>query len=304
VTCEYHFSLPREQIDEYHRHGFLVVRDIIPAEVIARGWALYDTWLDDIVAQWQETGELAEDLSAESAPERFYEAWKKAGRPKFRRRPFKYLISEPAFRFLRERVFLDLASQLLGTGEIRMHGVYNGRAQPPDSEWATPPFHQDAQFWDSSVGIDDTDPDVHVLTMWFPLHHVDENAGGLQMISLQDCGDMIFERAKVNYDETGYVGMRPEIAEQFPHHKISMEAGDILLFNQKAPHQASLNHADRVRFSYDLRYEAIESDTAVGRKYGFIARSLRDPSLETTMADWVRKRDLYLEWFGETKGRK
>jgi hypothetical protein len=109
---------------------------------------------------------------------------------------------------------------------------------------------------------------------------------------------------KVDYDQTGYVGMQPEIAASFPHHKPVLQAGDVLLFNQKAPHRASPNLADRVRYSYDLRYEAIDSDTAVGRKYGFIAQSDLDPGQVTPMAEWVRKRDLYLQWFEQTQGRK
>jgi phytanoyl-CoA hydroxylase len=90
------------------------------------------------------------------------------------------------YHFILQPAFLELAADALGTRELRMHGVYNARAQPPHSDWATPPFHQDAQFWNSSVGIDDTDPDTHVVTLWFPLHTVDEQSGALQMISLED----------------------------------------------------------------------------------------------------------------------
>ncbi len=124
------------------------------------------------------------------------------------------------------------------------------------------------------------------------------------MISQADCGYDIIERTTDSYHETTYVGMPPEEAEKHPHHIVSMAPGDILLFNQKAPHGVRPNNADWIRYSYDLRYEATEGASAVGTKYGFVAQSKIKPSSVTPVKEWIQKRDAYLEWFEQTGGQK
>jgi len=304
MSTAYVVTLSEEQLASYRTEGYLLVRGAVPPEILEEGWALYEPWLDSIVDEWLAEGLITAKPSGGPVGERFYEAWKEAGRPVFRRRPFRHLINEAAYRFLVRPVFLDLATQLLGTPEISMHGVYNGRAQPPGCEWARPPFHQDAHFWNSDVGLADAEPDKHVVTMWFPLQPVDARSGCLQLISQADCGHGMFPRVKDDYDETSYVGMRPQDAENYPHRPMPMSPGDILLFTQKTPHAVMPNEADHVRYSYDLRYEATGDATAVGAKYGFVARSLADPSSVTPAAEWVKKRDAYLAWFEKTGGKK
>jgi|GEM_PF-826106 len=296
--------LSEEQLNAYRTDGFLLIKNALPQEILDEAWRLYDPWLNGIMDEWREQGLLSGSVEGKTSGEQFLDAWKKSGKPMFRRRPFKNLINEDAYHFLRSQVFLDLATQLLGTPEISMHGVYNARSQPPNCDWATPPFHQDAHFWNAEVGIEDSDPEVHVVTMWFPLHPVNETTGCLQMISQAECGYEMFERAKVEFETTGYVGMRPEEAAKYKHHPMRMEQGDVLAFNQKTPHRASPNTADRIRYSYDLRYEATEGATPVGDKYGFIAQSLTDPGSVTPVEEWIKKRDAYLAWFDQTGGVK
>jgi hypothetical protein len=59
--CE--FVLTDLQIKDYHRHGFVVVRDVLSPSVIEAGWRLYDAWLEDIISQWRDAGELVAELT-------------------------------------------------------------------------------------------------------------------------------------------------------------------------------------------------------------------------------------------------
>lgn len=297
-------QLSEEQLGSYHKNGFLLIKGIVPDDVIEEAWSLYVPWLNLIIEDWRKEGLLSGELTETKIGDRFYQAWKMAGRPMFRRRPFQHLINEQAYHFLRQPVFLSIAEQIIGTPEISMHGVYNGRTQPPGCEWATPPFHQDSHFWNNDVGIDDSDPNIHVVSMWFPLQAVDGDSGCLQLISQQDCGYDIIERQTDSYAVTSYVGMPPEEAEKYPHHIVPMTPGDILLFNQKTPHGVRPNNADWIRYSYDLRYEATEGASAVGAKYGFVAQSKVNPGSVTSVEEWTKKRDAYLEWFKQTGGQK
>ncbi len=158
-------QLGKEQLDAYRKNGFLLVKGAVPEDVLEAAWELYVPWLNNIIDGWDQDGLLRDELTQTKIGERFYEAWKMAGRPVFRRRPFQHLINEQAYSFLCQPVFVSLAEQIIGTPEISMHGVYNGRTQPPGCDWATPPFHQDSHFWNSDVGIDDSDRNIHVVTM-------------------------------------------------------------------------------------------------------------------------------------------
>ena len=206
------------------------------------------------------------------------------------------------YKYFKNPYFLRIAEHLIGTTELSMHGVYNGRAQPPHSPWATPGWHQDSQFWDEDFG-EETDKarKTHVLTLWFPLHYVDEKSGCLQVISLEQTKGQVFPHFPQDYDNTGFLGMDQDLANSFPKEQFYMNAGDALALSQINLHKASNNLANQMRYSYDIRYEATATRTTVGKKYGFIAQSLEDPDSETPMNEWVKRRELFINWEKENK---
>jgi ectoine hydroxylase-related dioxygenase (phytanoyl-CoA dioxygenase family) len=275
----------------YREHGYLLVRNAVPAGLLARAQALIEPWVDASVASWRSAGLIDGTFQDDDFWHRFMNAWVAAGRPHFRRSPNHFLINGAMYDFIRSKVLLDLAEQVIGTTELSMHGIFNARPQLPHHPDTMTPWHQDSQYWDLDYGNErDVERSTHVVTMWMPLQDVDATSGTLQVISRRETRDVVFAPQLADYDRTGFLRIAPDDIARFTPRRMSMSPGDVLLFNQRTPHAAAPNEIDRIRWSVDVRYEATATATVVGSKYGFVAQSLRDPASETSLEEWLKKR--------------
>lgn len=252
---------------------------------------LIEPWVDASVASWRNGGLIADSFADDDFWHRFLNAWNAAGRPHFRRSPNHFLINPEMYAFIRSQTFLNIVEQVLGTPDLSMHGIFNARPQLPHHADTMTPWHQDSQYWDLDYGGElDVERNTHVITMWMPLQDVNASSGALQVMSRQDTRDAVFAPESYDYDRTGFLRIAPEEVARHTALPISMLPGDILLFNQRTPHAAAPNAIDRIRWSVDIRYEATATATVVGKKYGFVAQSRNDPASETSLADWLKKR--------------
>lgn len=285
-------ALSEETLHHYRTCGYAIVRGVVPPEALALVRRLSEPMVDHLVTEWRETGLIDSDYSEHDFTRRLLVAWRDAGRPHFRRRPNRFLINEALYELLMTPVFLDIASTLLRSQELSVHGIFNSRPQLPHDPNTRTPFHQDSQYWALDYGEPETDVErrTHVVTMWFPLQHVDQNSGTLNVISKVDTGDPVFPTYDYDYERTGWIGLSPEDIARYPHYSPVMEPGDLLFFDQRTPHGASLMAMDHIRWSFDLRYESTDASTVVGRKFGFVARSRRNPQTVTPLDAWLRKR--------------
>jgi len=284
------YRLTQQDHAHYANHGFLLLKKVVPDETLVTGQSLLEPWVEYFVTEWKKAGLLTEDFSPLDFWHRFYAAWKRAGRPHYRRMPNRFLINPQMYAFLTRPVFLDIAEQVLHTSDISMHGIFNGRPQLPEADFAQTPWHQDSQYWSLDYGQEpDSKRETHVITMWMPLQAVDSTSGCLAVMSRQDIGDKVFEPFDYDYKKTGFLGLSPQEIARYPQIPVTMDRGDLLIFNQKTPHAAMKNVSDHIRWSIDIRYEATETATVVGRKFGFVARSERDPSSVTPVAEWCLK---------------
>jgi ectoine hydroxylase-related dioxygenase (phytanoyl-CoA dioxygenase family) len=276
---------------QYQEHGFVVLRGAIPPALLATGRELIEPWVEASLSSWRKAGLIDHAFAGDDFWHRFLNGWAAAGRPHFRRSPNHFLINPGMYDFIRSRVFLNLAEQIIGTPELSMHGIFNARPQLPHHADTMTPWHQDSQYWDLDYGGEpDAARSTHVVTMWMPLQEVDETSGTLQVMSRQDTGDVLFAPDMRDYDRTGFIALQPgDIARHTPLPQ-RMSPGDVLLFNQRTPHAATANAIDRVRWSIDIRYEATPTATVVGKKYGFVAQSRLDKTSETTLEQWLMKR--------------
>ena len=285
------FRLSDAHHDFYREHGFVVLRDAIPRELLVRAQTLIEPWVEASLASWRESGQIAGTYENADFWHRFLAAWKDAGRPHFRRSPNHFLINGGMYEFIRSQTFLGVAEQLIGTPELSMHGIFNARPQLPQHDETMTPWHQDSQYWDLDYGTEgDVGRNTHVVTMWMPLQEVDATSGTLQVISRQDTGDVIFPSEVCDFDRTGFLRILPADVARYTALPQSMGPGDVLAFNQRTPHGAAPNLTDHIRWSVDIRYEATATATVVGRKYGFVAQSRNDPQSETSLAEWLKKR--------------
>lgn len=268
-----------------------MLRGAVEPELLTRAQALIEPWVDASVAAWREAGLISSAFERDDFWHRFLNAWHAAGRPHFRRSPNHFLINAGMYDFIRSQTFLNLAEQVIGTPELSMHGIFNARPQLPRHEETMTPWHQDSQYWDLDYGREmDVARTTHVVTMWMPLQDVDETSGTLQVMSRRETRDVVFPSEMHDYERTGFLRILPADVARHTALPQRMSPGDILLFNQRTPHGAAPNLTGHTRWSVDIRYEATSTATVVGRKYGFIAQSKDDPASETSLADWLQKR--------------
>lgn len=218
-------------------------------------------------------------------------AWRDAGRPRYRRSPYTHLICPEMYRFFTNPRLLDVAEALLGTSEISVHGIFNGRPKLPEQDWTTTPWHQDAQEYRM---LGEQNPEkaqaIDIVTMWIPLQDCRTGENGcLEIASLRETGGVIFPDGHMD-PKTDHIMIPKPYQERLTPIAVEMDAGDVLCFTQKTPHRAQDNHTDTIRWSLDVRYVATEQAIECGRRFGFVARSRKMPETVTPVDAWIAKR--------------
>jgi phytanoyl-CoA hydroxylase len=277
--------LGNANITDYEQQGFLHLRGAVPPDALALAHTVLENWANQTIQSWVDSGLLSSGMLDVDFDHRLVVAWKAAGYPRYIRSPRRDLVSLPMFQLLCHPALLDIAQDLLGTPEVSVHGIFNARPKLPDQRWTDTPWHQDAQYYKDAQ-------DSHVVSMWIPLQRVTEHNSCLQMVPGLHRGKLFADYE----DETGFIGLSPEDRKNLQGISIEMDPGDVLCFPQKTPHRALPNQSDAVRWSMDIRYEATTRATESGKRQGFIARSLTDPTSVSTYEQWL------LKWEGIPEG--
>ena len=279
-------------IEFYNKHGYLVVKNFLDAEILKQSDRIFDRWIYELVNDWKAQGLAVDDeLITQANKDNFLKIWHQLGQPEFRRRPNKYLINEDMYGLMMDSRFVDLAKRLLRSDEISMHGIFNARCQLPDDERSKTPIHQDSQYWTLDYGQgDQTSALEHhqIVTFWFPMQTVTAHSGAMQVISRTEFGCKLFDNFDYGYESTGFLGLSPEDLDNHTLIPIEVERGDLLIFDQFVPHGACENVSDHIRWSMDIRYELTATRPAIGEKYGFeIAGSSGDQNV--IKKQWLEK---------------
>lgn len=270
--------LTDEQISFYREHNYLHARGVIPEELLQLAEKILRRWVDETIEQWVQQGLLSDRFADLVFHHRLVKAWNEAGRPKYLRSPRRDLVSMEMFDFMRHPVFLDLAEDLLGNPEILAHGIFNARPKLPDQLWTDTPWHQDAQYYTDAAN-------THVISMWMPLKKVTEYNSCMQVAP-----GFFQDRLLEAYDDvSGFIGLSKQDAAKLKPVSVEMEPGDLLCFTQLMPHRALPNQSDAVRWSMDVRYEALPTATESGSIQGFTARSEANPDAVDTYEQWLEK---------------
>jgi phytanoyl-CoA hydroxylase len=271
-------TLSDEQIAFYNEHGWLLVRGGVPAAALQLARTALENWADQTVQGWVDKGLLTDAHEHEPFDRRLVAAWNAAGRPRYTRSPRRDIVCPETFDFLKYPALIDIAQDLLGTPEISANGVFNARPKLPDQLWTDTPWHQDAQYYREAA-------EIHIVSMWMPLVRVTEHNSCLQVADGMQ-NSKLYEGVQ---DETGFIGLSHEDRAGLQGLSIEMDPGDVLCFPQKTPHRALPNLSDTVRWSMDIRFEATATASEIGKRQGFVARSLADPGRVPSYAEWLEQ---------------
>ena len=174
------------------------------------------------------------------------------------------------FEILRNENLLDLVEGFVGP-EITCNSIGHIRAKFPTDEARArlsnvAGWHQDAVFTTMEAH--------HILqmTVWFPLCDATEENGCLQVRPGVHKGEVVY-----------WGGTLDPTAESVA---VPMKKGDVIFIHKLTPHASGPNTTDGIRWSMDIRYQKTGELSPRPEWPSVIARSRRDPSIETNYEDW------------------
>lgn len=226
---------------------FAVVRQLVPAEIIAR----VRTFLESEVRPTVEPilGELGlaaeEDLRESIASQgigldqyrSLSETSRKGLTGQFR---LEARLSEVLHEIPRSTQVHGLLKRVLGSEKVFMHLPPVARFVYPKNQMAWVPAHRDVVY---NGHLSD------FLVMWVPLVPIDDLCGGVEFfpevgLTSIDVVDLDPDKPWLSPVSTGTLkGVHP-----------AMEPGDVLLFDRHVVHQSVGNASDRTRLSIDFRF--------------------------------------------------
>ena len=173
---------------------------------------------------------------------------------------------ERLFQFMKHPKILDQVESLVGP-DILCHPSYNIHPRLPGG-YTTP--HQDAGFY-----LPDGDETL-ILACLIPLVDTTPENGCLWVAPRRHKEGVL----RHLWEEDGLNISLEEVSEA-ERQPVPTKVGSMVMFSSMTPHGSLVNHTDTIRWSMDLRYQALGKPT--GRWYvpGFVARNRSNPELET-----------------------
>ena len=183
------------------------------------------------------------------------------------------------FRLLTDNKLLDIVESVIGP-EIYSNPIQHTRIKPPerllppaaqiDSNMARTLWHQD-----EAVALE-TAAGVNMLTVWLAITDATREQGCMVAVP----GSHRFDDMAVHCPGKIHVSeiyISDELVEQHRVVPLEVHAGGLVLLHRRTWHGAWRNQSERLRWSFDLRYQPAGQPT--GRDFfpGFLARSRQHP---------------------------
>ena len=171
----------------------------------------------------------------------------------------KIAVSDSVFKF---------CSELIGSDKIALVDI-NFRIDPPAENQYLFSWHQD--FWFSMCS-------PKALVAWIPITNVDNETGGVDLISLVDSQSRIFRVRKAD-DYRSYSDSLV-LDEAIDYHATAspdMAAGDLLCFRFDVLHRSRPNVASgRCRWTLQLRWAAYDDPAFIDERFqpGIVTKNM------------------------------
>jgi len=183
------------------------------------------------------------------------------------------------FDLLTNPRILDIAESIVGT-EVFSTPVQHVRIKPPESalgpgglgnsNMSRTHWHQDA-----AVIVKEAEQ-VPILTVWVAMSDASEQMGCMRAVR----GSHHWQSISKHCPGRGGVGeifIPDELIEQHEVVNLDVKAGGVVLLNRRTWHSAGPNLSDKIRWSFDLRYQPPGQHTGRLCFPGFLARSSATP---------------------------
>ena len=282
--------LNSDQINKFETEGYLVVPDLMPANICEQVNTEYTDLLNGLYEGW-----FAEGLV--QTPGEELDFWGKllstyqAGCDYFQPIDISLLgdritadtpfhIGPAVFNMLTAVPSLDVVEQLIGP-ELTNNPIQHVRLKPPAAklDLAEARAHITATDWhqDSAVALEEADQ-TYMVTVWLTITDATVENGCLQ-VQPQTSGQAILPHC---------AGTQTGIADGFLNEasavSLPIKAGGVVLFYPLTPHASLTNITDGFHWSFDIRFNATGQPTGRPHFPDFVVGSRPHP--ETELSDW------------------
>ncbi len=299
--------LTREQISHFNEEGYVVVENVIEEAALDAAIEEYSGVLDRLINELYDQGKLSDSFAGLEFGKRFLELCKATG--DVHKGYFDFSLPfqnvEPDTPFWTGQAVLDLftdeglldaVESLIGP-EIYSNPVQHVRIKPPESilpknEFGNPILGATAWHQDNGVVVEEANQ-TEMLTVWFSLQDTALEQGPLKVVPESYKEKLRTHCPKYEGNGPGTVGAMQIPEKLFAVEKtrpLPVKRGDVIFLHRYTIHGSLSNVSDRIRWSFDLRYNPIGQPT--GRKAfpGFVARSRKHPERELRDAKvWTQK---------------
>ncbi len=304
--------LTTDQVGFFEREGYLVVPDVLDTDDLAPIWTEYDEALDAAARDLHHRGLLDELHEGLPFDER-YSAIVAECPDVYRYLGISLPLSNgpadadscrahtgPAlFGLLRHPKVLDVVESIIGP-EIMCNPVQQARIKPPlrtltgsvagYSNVGSTTWHQDfGAVMDEALETD-------LLTVWIAITDATLDMGCLVVIPRShEPEELTLHCPGVKVEGENYIPSA--LLDGRPMVPLPAAAGSIVLLSKWTEHGALDNVSDRLRWSFDLRYQPTGQPTGRPAFPGWVARSranpeseLRDPKVYAQLWEDARRR--------------
>ncbi|MEL6808578.1 MAG: phytanoyl-CoA dioxygenase family protein [Pseudomonadota bacterium] len=288
--------LSEAQVTQFHSKGYLIIDDVLPAEVLGKVQAEYSDLLDRLYADWSAQGRVPDGhgmdfwgkLSASYAAGCDWFQPMDISLPGGEIAPDTPMHFGPAiFDLVMHEHILDLAEALIGP-ELTLNPIQHVRIKPPspqlDADESRAHITRTDWHQDRAVGLEEADQ-TDMVTVWVAITDATLDNGCLQVVPGIDTG-MLPHCPQVQ------TAIAPEFLDVDRAVPLPVKAGGVVLFHPLVPHASLPNLSDDFRWSFDLRFSRTGQNTGREHFPSFIARSHATPKAE--LKDWRVWRDA---WF-------
>lgn len=280
-------TLTNEQLSNLDKEGYLVVDDVInPTTVLDPLIKEYESVLDNLAHELFSKGEIKELYNDFEFSDRLIKIYMDSGKvhPQY----FDFSLPQAGIKYdtpmwhgpavfdvLKCPELLNVVESVIGT-EIYSNPVQHNRFKPPEKY---SPLNEDgtiqlgATKWHQDNGVVNEDADdTDMLTVWIPIWDASEIDGCLHLVPKSHK-----EGLNVHCPTSGTVAIPDKLFRIEDAISVPMKRGSILLMHRLTCHGSLPNKSDRIRWSFDLRYNPIGQSSGRTAFPGFNAKSLSNP---------------------------
>lgn len=294
----------KSDLKSFEERGFMLIRGVLdPEEDIKRVEEGYSNFLDKIIADLRDAGKLTSIYEELPFLERLCKILFK-GLISIRQfditLPPNYTEDSPIYlgpavfhHVLRNPRILEIIEMLIGP-EIYCNAVQHTRIKPREKDIPKDMLSNNlvaATNWHQDLGVLDPEADdTEIISVWVAMTDVNVDNGCLVVIPgshRQDLVQHCHSRGSNGLVKPIHIpDDKLNVGEPMP---LVMKAGDALFFNKTLMHSSQPNTSATIRWSFDLRYNAMGKPNGRSWLPGFIAHSAVSPESVLTDADeWAR----------------